>query len=174
MADRITPHELRFERLLAAPVDRVWQYIVDPELRARWFMGGPTDLRPGGSLGFTMAHDNLSDDAVPTPERYTAAIGREWSERILRVEPPHLLAFTWSNGEAGEVMITLAAEAGDKTRLVLHHTGLRGREDAANFGRAGTPRRRRGCGGFLEAPRRSGAARAGCGGGGLKRESPLP
>lgn len=134
MADRITPHELRFERLLAAPVDRVWQYLVDPELRARWFMGGPTDLRAGGSIGFTMAHDNLSDEAVPTPERYTAAIGREWSERILRVEPPHLLAFTWSNGEAGEVMITLAAEAEDKTRLVLHHTGLRGREDAANFG----------------------------------------
>ncbi|MCW6529906.1 MULTISPECIES: SRPBCC family protein [Sphingomonas] len=134
MADRITAHELRFERLLAAPLDRVWQYLVDPELRARWFMGGPTDLRPGGTIGMTMAHDNLSDEAVPTPARYAEAIGKTWSERILRVEPPHLLAFTWSNGEAGEVTITLAAEAADKTRLVLEHTGLRGREDAANFG----------------------------------------
>lgn len=133
MADLITPQELRFERLLAAPIDKVWQYLVDPELRARWFMAGPGDIRPGGTIGLTMAHDNLSDDHVPTPERYAASIGKTWSERVLRVEPPHLLAFTWSDGDAGEVTITLAPE-GEGTRLVLHHIGLRGVEDATSFG----------------------------------------
>ncbi|WEK43009.1 MAG: SRPBCC family protein [Candidatus Sphingomonas colombiensis] len=133
MADLITPQELRFERLLAAPIDTVWQYLVDPELRARWFMAGPGDLRPGGTIGFTMAHERLSDEEVPTPERYAGVSGNTWNERVLRVEPPHTLAFNWSNGDAGEVTITLAPE-GDGTRLVLHHTGLRGPEDAANFG----------------------------------------
>lgn len=133
MTDLITSEELRFERLLAAPVEKVWQYLVDPELRARWFMAGPGDIRPGGTIGFTMAHERLSDGPVPTPERFAGMSGRAWSEQVLRVEPPRMLVFTWSNGEAGEVTITLTPE-GDRTRLVLHHTGLRGPADAVSFG----------------------------------------
>ena len=131
--DKITPDSLRFERLLDAPVDKVWGYLVDPSLRARWFMGGPTDLQAGGVIGMTVNHDRLSDNAVPTPERYRPYIGHSWEERITRVEPPHLLAFTWENGAAGEVMFELSDEAG-RTRLVLTHTGLRGRDDALDFG----------------------------------------
>ncbi len=133
-ADRITPDTLRFERLLDAPVEKVWQYLVDPELRARWFMGGPTDLKVGGSIGMTMDHDRLSDRNVPMPEKYRAHAGHSWSERITRCEPPHVLAFTWDDGEAGEVTFELSDAGAGKTRLVLTHTGLRGRNDALNFG----------------------------------------
>src|SRR5690606_25430535 len=97
--DQVTATMLRFERLLDAPVDKVWQYLVDPELRARWFMGGPTDLKVGGSIGLTMDHDRLSDHDVPTPERYRPYVGHSWSERIIRCEPPNVLAFTWENGD---------------------------------------------------------------------------
>lgn len=133
-ADTITPQMLRFERDLAAPIETVWQYLVDPELRARWFMGGPTEARVGGKLGMTFNHDALSDGDVPTPERYAANKGKAWSETITRIEPPHLLAFTWSGGDAGEITIELA-EAGDgRTLLTLTHVRLRGAEDARNFG----------------------------------------
>ena len=128
-----TPQTLRFERLLDAPVDKVWRYLVDPELRARWFMAGPTDLKVGGGFGLTMDHDNLSDQPVPTPERYRPYIGKSWEERITRYEPPHVLAITWDGGEAGEVTFALS-DADGKTLLVLTHAGLRGRDDAANFG----------------------------------------
>jgi len=132
-ADEITPRTLRFERLLDAPLDKVWHYLVEPELRARWFMGGPTDLKVGGAIGMTMRHDALSDDDVPTPERYLPHLGQAWEERITRLEPPHLLAFTWDNGKAGEVTFELT-EAGGRTRLVLTHVGIRGRDDALDFG----------------------------------------
>ena len=132
-ADRITPETLRFERLLDAPVEKVWQYLLDPDLRARWFMGGPSDLRAGGFIGMTMNHQNLSDDDVPTPEPYRPYVGKSWQGRITRIEPPRLLAITWEGGEAGEVTFELVAE-GDRTRLVLTHSGLRGRDDAVNFG----------------------------------------
>lgn len=131
--DLITTEMLRFERILDAPIERVWQYLVDPELRARWFMGGPTDLRVGGTIGMTMAHDNLSDQVVPMPERYQSYAGHSWTERITRLEEQHLLAFTWDEGAAGEVTFELFDLAG-RTRLVLTHTGLRGRDDAQNFG----------------------------------------
>lgn len=132
-ADVVTGHELRFERLLPAPVETVWAYLIDPDLRARWFMGGPTELRVGGAIGLRMDHDNLSDDDVPTPERYAAYIGTSWEERIVAIDPPTLLAFTWEEGKAGTVTFELSAE-GDGTRLVLTHSGLRGRDDAVDFG----------------------------------------
>jgi uncharacterized protein YndB with AHSA1/START domain len=133
MPDSITTHALRFERLLDAPIDKVWRFLTEPGLRARWFMGGPTELRVGGRFGLTMDHDRLSDDGSPTPERYRKSLGHSWDERITRFEPPRLLAISWENGEAGEVTFELSAQ-GPKTRLVLTHTGLRGREDALDFG----------------------------------------
>jgi hypothetical protein len=96
-------------------------------------MGGPTDPRVGGALGMTFDHANLSDGDVPTPERFAATVGKSWHETITRIEPPHLLAFTWDNGTAGEVTIELGAEGG-RTRLALTHAGLRGPDDARNFG----------------------------------------
>jgi uncharacterized protein YndB with AHSA1/START domain len=133
MANSITPEALRFERLLDAPIGKVWRYLTEPELRARWFMGGPTDLRVGGTLGLRMDHDRLSDGESPTPDRYRHYVGHSWEERITRCDPPRLLAFTWENGEAGEVTVELSEE-GPKTRLILVHAGLRGRDDALDFG----------------------------------------
>jgi uncharacterized protein YndB with AHSA1/START domain len=131
--DVITPQMLRFERILEAPMERVWQFLVDPELRSKWFMGGPTDLRVGGSIGMTMAHDRLSDEPVSTPERFQTYSGHSWTERITRLEEPRLLAFCWDGGAAGEVTFELFDLQGS-TRLVLTHVGLRGPEDALNFG----------------------------------------
>jgi len=132
-SDTFTPQQLRFERLLDAPIDKVWPWLIEPELRARWFMGGPTEPRVGGRLGLTFDHDNLSDGDVPTPEKYARNVGKSWHETITRIEPPHLLAFTWDKGAAGEVTIELTPQ-GDRTQLVLTHSVLRGSEDARYFG----------------------------------------
>jgi uncharacterized protein YndB with AHSA1/START domain len=128
----MTAHALRLDRRLAAPVETVWAWLIDGEKRARWFMGGPTDPRVGGALGLTMRHENLSDDAVPTPERYAGAAGKQWRETITRIDPPRLIAFTWDDGREGEVTITLAAD-GDATLLTLHHRGITGAPSAISF-----------------------------------------
>lgn len=131
--DRITPDELRFERLLPAPIETVWAYFTDPGLRALWFMGGATGSAPGEKIGMVMDHRNLSDGDVATPERFADHIGKSWDETILEIDAPRLLSFTWSGGAAGTVRVELSPE-GAGTRLVLTHSRLRGRSDAINFG----------------------------------------
>jgi uncharacterized protein YndB with AHSA1/START domain len=132
--DRITAHSLRFERLLDAPVETVWQYIVDPELRGRWFMGGALDARPGGRIEMIFDHDRLSDEDVPMPAEYAGNKGQRWHETISEIDPPHRIVFGWDEGKAGTVTIELEAVGDGKTQLVLTHAGLRGREDARNYG----------------------------------------
>jgi uncharacterized protein YndB with AHSA1/START domain len=131
--DTITPGELRFERLLAAPPETVWRYIVEPDLRARWFMAGQIDRRAGGEMEMIFDHDRLSDGPSPMPEKYREHVGSRWSETISRIDPPHVIAFSWNQGKAGEVTIELSPERGG-TRLVLTHRGIRGPADARNFG----------------------------------------
>ena len=59
--DRITAEKMRFERVLNAPVETVWSFLVEPDLRARWFMGGKTDCHVGGEIELTFNHQSLSD-----------------------------------------------------------------------------------------------------------------
>jgi uncharacterized protein YndB with AHSA1/START domain len=107
---------LRFVRNLPGPIERVWEYLVDPEKRALWFCGGTMGSKPGD--GFTMAfnHDDISHEALP--ERYaTMQGGVEMTGKVVAVEPPGLLVLTW-DGDDEETRFELSAD-GDRVRLVL-------------------------------------------------------
>jgi uncharacterized protein YndB with AHSA1/START domain len=134
MTSIYTDTELRFERLLPAPVETVWKYLTETELRQRWFMGGSIDGRVGGDIEFVFDHDQLSDNDVPMPERYAANRGRRWTEQIIRYEPPHAIAYTFGS-DASSVATFELKDAGDgKTLLTLVHSGIKNRDQAANFG----------------------------------------
>jgi uncharacterized protein YndB with AHSA1/START domain len=132
--DVITAQELRFERTLNAPAETVWRFLTDPEMRARWFMGGEIEPRAGGKIWMTFDHDSLSDGDAPMPEKYAKNRGKKWHETITVWDPPRRLAYSWDNGDAGTVTFDLEPLDEGRTRLVLVHSGLRGPADAKNFG----------------------------------------
>lgn len=133
MTDTLTKTELRFERTLPAPIETVWHYLTDPELRARWFMGGSIDGRVGGEIGFVFDHDNLSDDDVPLPEQYADKKGASWTETITRYEPPHAIAYTFGIGSTSLATFELADAGDGKTLLTLVHSKIASAEAAANY-----------------------------------------
>lgn len=131
--EKIAPDAIRLERLLDAPVETVWRYLTGAELRQQWFMGG-TDATPGGEFELLNDHDNLSDEAnVPYPDSYAPYKGRTWNERVLRFDPPRLLETTFQGGQNGRVTFELIPE-GERTRLVLTHSGIESGTGLQDFG----------------------------------------
>lgn len=129
---RLGDDSIRLERLLDAPAETVWRYLTQAELRGQWFMGG-TDARPDSEFELLNDHDNLSDDDVPCPESYAEFKGMVWSEKVLRFDPPRLLETTFQGGKNGVVTYELIPD-GDRTRLVLTHSGITSPVGAQDFG----------------------------------------
>ena len=130
--ERIGTDAIRLERLLDAPIETVWRYLTEAELRRKWFMGG-TDATESGEFELLNDHDNLSDEDVPYPENYAEFKGKTWSEKVLRFDPPRVLETTFQGGKNGTVTYELFPE-GDRTRLVLTHSGIVSPVGAQDFG----------------------------------------
>ena len=129
---RPEPDAIRLERMLDAPLETVWRYLTEADLRREWFMGG-TDATADGEFELLNDHDNLSTDDVPYPESYAPYKGRTWTERIVRFEPPRVLETTFQSGKNGNVTYELFDEGG-RTRLVLTHRGIVSGTGAQDFG----------------------------------------
>jgi uncharacterized protein YndB with AHSA1/START domain len=105
----ITEHTaVELVRSLAGPIERVWAYLTDPKLLAKWFSDGVVADHVGGGVRFDMG---------PTG-------------RITAYEPPHLLEYTWNTQESdcGPVVNTLVrwelAKDGNRVRLTVKHSRL--------------------------------------------------
>jgi len=130
--ERIADDTIRLERTVDAPPEKVWRYLTQAELRSQWFMGG-TDARANGPFALLNDHGNLSDDDVPYPESYAPYKGKIWNERVLKFDPPHVLETTFMGGQNGTVTYELFPE-GERTRLVLTHSGITSPSGSQDFG----------------------------------------
>jgi uncharacterized protein YndB with AHSA1/START domain len=124
---------VRFERLLAAPIERVWDYLTDSELRRKWFAGGDMEVRPGGAVTLIFRNAELSPGDEAVPEKYRQYEGFESRGEIVRAEPPRLLVWNWfeESGPATEVSWALEPR-GDRTLLTLTHRRLANRAAMVN------------------------------------------
>lgn len=113
-AEVVAPRTVRLQRTLEAPVETVWAYLTDPELRRRWFAGGEMQAQAGGVLTLTFRNSELSD--APLPERFAPYEGISEQTTITRFEPPRVLGFLF--GGESEVVFELEPDGG-RTRLTL-------------------------------------------------------
>ena len=116
-----TPAEVRLVRLLPGPIERIWDYLTDPEKRSRWFAGGPMEQCPGGKMRLFFRHANIAPDETP-PEDYKQFHdeGAHMDGVVTKCEPPRLLAYTFGDTQESEVTFELTPQ-GDQVLLVLTH-----------------------------------------------------
>lgn len=132
----IDPQTLQFERLLPGPIERVWDYLTKPELRAKWFADGEMEPKNGGALTLIWRNDELGATPGSPPEHMKNFGGTHQSQnRVLAWEPPHRLVFDWSDGidnGRSQVEFRLKPE-GDKVRLTLTHSRLNISDNRTRF-----------------------------------------
>ena len=110
---------LTLQRLLPGPIERIWAYLVESDLRRRWLAGGDMEPRVGAPFSLTWRNDELTTPPGTRPDGFGAE--HTLQSRITAIDPPRHLAFEWGN--TGGVTIDLAPE-GDQVRLTLVHRRL--------------------------------------------------
>lgn len=113
------PATLTIKRLLPGPIERVWSYLTDSQLRAKWLASGAMDLRVGAPFELVWRNDDLTDPPGEKPPGF----GEEhrMQSRITELDAPRKLSFAWSN--SGDVTFELAPQ-GDQVLLTLTHRRL--------------------------------------------------
>lgn len=127
MGKLVAPATIVLERLLPGPIEKVWAYLTESELRKTWIAAGDMDLKVGGKVELIFDHRNLTEEEEVIPEKYKDTCGSVMTmeARILAVDPPRLLSYTWPEGEGEDTDVTFELEeVGDKVKLTLTHRKL--------------------------------------------------
>lgn len=117
---------VRIERLMAGPIERLWNYLIDPDKRRTWFGAGEIEPRSGGHVAIEIQNAELSDTGDLPPPKYAQHAGpSQILGRVTVCEPPRLFGFRWEHAPDlwSEVRIELEPH-GDKVMLRLTHTRL--------------------------------------------------
>lgn len=115
------PAEVRLVRVLPGPIERIWDYLTDPDKRARWFAGGPMELRAGGKMRLDFRHKDLAPNETPPDEhKQHHDPGHSMTGVVTRCEPPRLLAFTFGSDGESEATFELTPQGKDVLLVVTH------------------------------------------------------
>ena len=124
----VEPTTLRVQRLLPGPIDRIWAYLTESDLRRRWFAAGEMKMEAGAPVELVWRNDELTD---PPGQRPPGSSGENrMQSRIIDVEPPYKLVIGW--GANGRVSFELTPQ-GDSVLLILTHYGVPNRASLLNF-----------------------------------------
>lgn len=109
---------LVLRRWLPGPAERIWRYLTDSELRAKWLAAGDMTLAPGSALELVWRNDDLSAATDPRPAGF--AEEQRMDSRVIAVDPPRRLTIAWGKGD-----VTFDLEPkGNRVLFTVTHSGL--------------------------------------------------
>jgi uncharacterized protein YndB with AHSA1/START domain len=117
------PTTLKIQRLLPGPIDRVWAYLTDGELRRQWLGGGQMEMKVGAPFELVWRNGELSSRPTSRPVGFPEE--QRMKSRITELDPPRKLSFTWEG--SGDVTFELGKQ-GDEVLLTVIHRRLPDRD----------------------------------------------
>src|SRR5205085_9769358 len=66
----IEPTTLKIQRMLPGPIERVWAYLTDSELRRKWLAAGSMEMQVGSSFELVWRNDELSNPPGKRPDGF--------------------------------------------------------------------------------------------------------
>ena len=112
----IEPTTLRIQRLLPGPIERIWAYLTDSNLRSKWLAAGQMEMKVGAPVELVWRNDELNDPPGKRPEGF--AEEHRMQSRITELEPLRKLSITWSN--SGDVTFELEPKGTGVLLTVIH------------------------------------------------------
>ena len=112
----IEPTTLKIQRLLPGPIERIWAYLTDSELRRKWLAAGKMEMKAGSPFELVWRNDELTNPPGRRPEGFGAEHRIE--SKITALEPLRKIAFTFGN--AGDVTFELSPRGDDVLLTVIH------------------------------------------------------
>ncbi|MBU8537475.1 SRPBCC family protein [Falsiroseomonas tokyonensis] len=110
------PATLTIQRLLPGPIERIWAYLTESELRRRWLAAGEMELRLGATTELVWRNEQLNDPPTRRPEGF----GEEhrMQVEITELDPPRRLGISW--GSTGGVTFLLEKQGSEVLLTVIH------------------------------------------------------
>src|ERR1700732_1166183 len=89
------PATLKVQRLLPGPIERIWAYLTESDLRRKWLAAGPMEVKGGAVVGVVLRNDGLATPPGQRPPGFSDE--HRMQGRITELDPPRKLAITWGS-----------------------------------------------------------------------------
>ena len=114
------PATLTIQRMLPGPIERVWAYLTESDLRRKWLASGEMEMKVGAPFELVWRNSELTDPPGKRPEGFGEEHRME--SRIIELDPPRKLVFAWGKDDS-DVSMTLEPR-GEKVLLTVVHRRL--------------------------------------------------
>jgi uncharacterized protein YndB with AHSA1/START domain len=127
--EMIEPATLKIERLLPGPIERIWAYLTESDLRRKWLAAGTMPLDAGAPVELVWRNDELTDPPGERPAGFSAE--HRMQSQVIECDPPRRLVIAWQG--SGHVSFELEPRDGE-VLLTLIHRRVPSREMTLMFG----------------------------------------
>ena len=110
------PATLTIRRLVPGPVERVWAYLTQSDLRRLWLASGEMELTVGAPFELVWRNDELTAPPGARPSGFQEE--HRMQSRIVELDPPRRLAIAW--GSTGGVSFELEPQGSEVLLTVVH------------------------------------------------------
>ena len=113
------PATLKIQRVLPGPIERVWAYLTESDLRRQWLAAGQMEMKVGAPVELVWRNDELTNPPGQRPAGFPDE--HRMQSRIIELDPPRKLVIAWNS--SGDVSFELEPK-GDQILLTLIHRRL--------------------------------------------------